>query len=134
MIILESSVLIDYLNGKITPHTDWLDQNADATQMGLTDLILYEVLRGVREDKRLAAVQEELQQFSLWPTMTPGLEVRSAENYRRLRQRGITIRSTIDCLIATFCIESGHTLLHNDRDFDPFEQHLGLQVIHPEAV
>jgi predicted nucleic acid-binding protein len=134
VIILESSVLIDYLNGKITPHTDWLDQNADATQMGLTDLILYEVLRGVREDKRLAAVQEELQQFSLWPTMTPGLEVRSAENYRRLRQRGITIRSTIDCLIATFCIESGHTLLHNDRDFDPFEQHLGLQVIHPEAV
>ena len=129
MTILDSSVLIDYLNGTITPQTDWLDRNVNAMPMGITDLILYEVLRGVRTDKRFDAVREQLRHFHVWPTMAPGLAVRSAENYRSLRLRGITIRSSIDCLVATFCIEGGHELLHNDRDFDAFEEHVGLQVI-----
>ncbi len=59
------------------------------------------------------------------------IAVAAAENYRILRTKGITVRKTIDCLIATFCIREGHELLHRDRDFDPFEMHLGLQVIHP---
>ncbi len=131
MIIIDTSVLIDYLADRPTPATAWLEQNVDAVACGLTDLILYEVLRGVRSDAHVAVVREELWAFPLWPTMTTGLEVTAAENYRSLRKRGITIRKTVDCLIASFCIENGHELLHNDRDFDPFEKHLGLQVIHP---
>lgn len=131
MTIIDTSVLIDYLANRVTPETDWLDQNADAIPCGLTDLILYEVLRGIRNDADVTAVQEELQAFRLWPTMTPGLEVAAAENYRSLRKRGITIRKTVDCLVASFCIAHGHELLHNDRDFEAFEKHLGLQVIHP---
>jgi len=131
MTIIDSSVWIDYFADRITPETDWLERNVDLAPCGLTDLILYEVLRGIRTDRRLAEVQNELLPFRLWPTMSPGLEVKAAENYRMFRRRGITIRSAIDCLIATYCIREGHSLLHNDRDFDPFEEHLGLQVIHP---
>jgi len=131
MTIIDTSVLIDYLANRVTPETDWLEQNADALSFGLTDLIVYEVLRGIRNDAQVPVVWEELQAFQLWPTMTPGLEIVAAENYRSLRKRGITIRKTVDCLVASFCIEHGHELLHNDRDFEPFEKHLGLQVIHP---
>ena len=133
MTIIDSSVLIDYLADRVTPETDWLEQNADVVPCGLTDLTLYEVLRGIRSDKRVAAVRDELQAFQMWPTMTPGLEVTAAENYRSLRKRGITIRNTVDCVVASFCIENGHELLHNERDYDSFEKYLGLQVIHPDG-
>ena len=131
MTIIDTSVLIDYLANRVTSETEWLQQNADVIPCGLTDLIVYEVLRGIRNDAQVAAVQEELKAFQQWPTMTPGLELTAAENYRSLRKRGITIRKTVDCLVASFCIEHGHELLHNDRDFEAFEKHLGLQVIHP---
>jgi len=131
MIIVDTSVLIDYLANRNTVETDWLGENVGTVTCGLTDLILYEVLRGIRNDADVAAVQEELRAFQQWPTMTPRLEVAAAENYRSLRKRGITIRKTVDCLVASFCIEHGHELLHNDRDFEAFEKHLGLQVVHP---
>jgi len=131
MTIIDTSVLIDYLANRVTSETEWLQQNADVIPCGLTDLIVYEVLRGIRNDAQVAAVQEELKAFQQWPTMTPGLELTAAENYRSLRKRGITIRKTVDCLVASFCIEHGHELLHNDRDFEAFEKHLGLQVVHP---
>jgi len=131
MTIIDTSVLIDYLANRATPETEWLQQNADVIPCGVTDLIVYEVLRGIRNDAQVAAVQEELKAFQQWPTMTPGLELTAAENYRSLRKRGITIRKTVDCLVASFCIEHGHELLHNDRDFEAFEKHLGLQVVHP---
>lgn len=131
MTIIDTSVLIDYFADRDTPKTAWIELNVDAERCGLTDLVLYELLQGLRSEKQVASVLEELKLFKLWPTMGPGIAVKAAENYRSLRSRGITVRKAVDCLIATFCIEYGHELLHNDRDFDGFEKHLGLKVIHP---
>jgi predicted nucleic acid-binding protein len=99
--------------------------------MGLTDLILCEVLQGIRDDAVFTQVHHDLLRFQVFSTGGADLAVASAQNYRSLRKRGITVRKTIDCLIATFCLDSGHSLLHRARDYDPFEAHLGLQVIHP---
>ncbi len=105
----------------------------DNQEVSLTNLTLCEVLQGIRSDKLFLETQEELATFPLFSLDGEELAIASAQNYRTLRTRGITIRKTIDCLIATFCIAQGHTLLHNDRDFDPFEDHLGLQVLHPQT-
>jgi predicted nucleic acid-binding protein len=99
--------------------------------MGLTDIILCEVLQGIKGDARFVEVREHLSKFELFDGVGENIAVASAENYRLLRSRGITIRKTIDCFIATFCIQHDHSLLHHDKDFDPFEKHLGLRVIHP---
>jgi predicted nucleic acid-binding protein len=131
MVIVDSSVWIDLLAERRTPHTVFLVKNISSDQIGLTDLILYEILQGARGDSRAEQIQEQMSRFAVWATVSPGLEVKAAHKYRRLRERGITVRKTIDCLIATFCIEHGHALLHNDRDFDGFERHLGLKVVHP---
>jgi predicted nucleic acid-binding protein len=134
MTIVDSSVWIDYIADRTTVQTLWLKPQVAVGTLGLTDLILYELLQGVRGNVEFELLRDRMAAFELLPTMSPGLEVKAADNCRKLRQRGITIRSTVDCLVATFCIEGNHRLLHNDRDFDPFEQYLGLQVIHPEAV
>jgi predicted nucleic acid-binding protein len=97
----------------------------------LGDIILGEVLAGFFSDDEFEAVRLALSSLAQEPMLTPALALQSARNYRSLRKRGITVCKTIDCFIATFCIEYNHTLLHNDRDFDAFETHLGLQVIHP---
>jgi predicted nucleic acid-binding protein len=89
------------------------------------------VLQGVVNDAHCDAVQKALQRFEVYETGTIELAVEAAANYRRLRAADRTVRKTIDCLIATFCLVKGHALLHNDRDYDPFEEHLGLRVIHP---
>ncbi len=130
MTIVDTAVWVDYLRGTDTLNTIWLDAELMHVPIGLTDLILCEVLQGtpaVQVDK----VQRQMRMYHLFETGGEMLAVAAAQNYRFLRARGITIRKTIDCLIATFCIAEGHTLLHNDRDFDPFEEHLGLQVLHP---
>jgi predicted nucleic acid-binding protein len=100
-------------------------------RLGLTDLILSEVLQGVRTDRQFREVRRELSKLEIFTTGGIAFAVASAQNYRTLRTHGYTIRRTIDCWIATFCLLNGHALLHNDRDFDPFEHVLGLQVIHP---
>jgi hypothetical protein len=100
------------------------------TRVGLTDLILCEVAQGVRRDAAFWRLIEDLSEFEIFSTGGAALAVASASNYRALRAKGHTVRKTIACLIATFCIENGHVLLHRDRDFDPFEQYLGLRVIH----
>ncbi len=94
-------------------------------------LILCEVLQGIREDNHFAEVRDELLGFHLFEAGGKELALASALNYRALRAHGYTIRRTIDCLIATFCLQAGHELLHRDRDFDAFEKTLGLRVIHP---
>jgi len=132
MTIVDSSVWIDYIADRRTPHVIWLKQELERETVGLTDLILYELLQGVRGDASFAAMRDRMSEFEQFATLTPGLEVVAARNYRSLRQRGITIRKSVDCLVATFCIENGHELLHNDRDFSPFERHFGLKAIHPE--
>ncbi len=134
MIIVDTTIWIDYLNGVKTPQTDWLDAELDRQRLGLTDLILCEVLQGVRDDRQAAETRREISKFEIMSTGGVELAVAAAENYRLLRAQGRTVRKTIDCLIATFCLREGHGLLHNDRDFDLFEEILGLRVIHPESV
>ena len=99
-------------------------------RLGLTDIILCEVLQGVHDDSAAADVERRLRKLEVFETGGVESASEAARNYRVLRARGHTVRKTIDCLIATFCIRSGHSLLHRDRDFDPFETYLELSVIH----
>jgi hypothetical protein len=129
--IIETSVWIDFLNAYQTDHTLWMRRDPGRFNVGLTDLILTETLQGFGGDATYLSALKQLTAFPVFETAGRQLAIASAENYRWLRKRGITIRSTIDCITATFCIREGHSLLHNDRDFEPFEKHLGLKVIHP---
>jgi predicted nucleic acid-binding protein len=129
--IIETSVWVDLLRQTENGHTEWVRQNLSKSRLGLTDLILCEVLQGFRNEAVCAVVRQELLQLQVHATGGLELALAAADNYRSLRRRGITRRTTIDCLIATFCIREGHTLLHRDRDFDAFEEYLGLKVIHP---
>ena len=131
MTIVDTTVWVDYLRGIATPQTDWLDANLLIERLGVTDLILCEVLQGVKDDDNFQAVQRELLKCEVFSPGGIELAVDSAKNYRKLRAQGRTVRRTIDCLIATFCLRNGHTRLHNDRDYDPFEQVLDLAVIRP---
>ncbi len=131
MTLVDTTVWIDYLRGNVNPHTDWLDRELSQQRLGLTDLILCEILQGIRIDSDFKRVRRELSRFEVFDMGGELLAVASARNYRFLRSHGHTVRRTIDCLIATFCLLEGHSLLHRDRGFDPFETHLGLRVIHP---
>ncbi|MCC6141738.1 MAG: PIN domain nuclease [Nitrospira sp.] len=131
MIIVDTTVWIDYFRGARTSHADWLDAQLARERIGLTDLILCEVLQGLTTDKQFEAVRAELMKFAVFETGTVEVAVEAALNYRRLRAAGRTVRKTIDSLIATFCLLEGHALLHNDRDYDSFEEVLSLNVIHP---
>jgi predicted nucleic acid-binding protein len=131
MTIVDTTVWIDYLAGTTNPHTEWLDRELRLRRLGLTDLVLCEVLQGIQGDSEFVRVQSELSRFKVFATGGEDLAVASARNYRFLRSHGCTVRKTIDCLIATFCLMDGHSLLHRDRDFEPLEKYLGLHTIHP---
>jgi predicted nucleic acid-binding protein len=131
MVIVDTTVWTDYLSGCLTPQTEWLDREVEHQRLALTDLNLCEVLQGIREEQKFTRVKQMLLDFEVFSTGGVELAIIAAQNYRRLRAKGYTVRKTIDCLIATYCLENGHTLLHNDSDFGPFEKELGLQVIHP---
>jgi predicted nucleic acid-binding protein len=131
MTIVDTTVWIDFLAGTVNPHTDWLNQEFHQQRLGLTDLILCEILQGIHGDYHFARARVELSKFELFPTGGEDLAVASAKNDRSLRSHGCTVRKTIDCLIATFCLIEGHSLLHRDRDFEPFEKYLGLRITHP---
>lgn len=131
MVVVDATVWIDYLRGGENPATHWLDSQLTRQPLGLTDLTLCEVLQGVRGDREFRSVRDDLLQFHLFSTGGVELALAASRNFLRLRERGLTVRKTIDCLIATFCLQSGHELLHRDRDFDGFEKVLGLRVIHP---
>ncbi|OIN94189.1 MAG: VapC toxin family PIN domain ribonuclease [Anaerolineae bacterium CG1_02_58_13] len=131
MIVVDTSVWVDYTRDLETPQTAWLEAELGRNHLAITDLILCEILQGVRDDKEYRETRETLFQLEIFPTGGTNLALAAVDNYRRLRKKGLTVRKTIDCLIATFCILNGHSLLHSDRDFDAFEKELGLQVIHP---
>lgn len=131
MVIVDSSVLIEYLGGYTCAETEWLAGHSSFRGIGITNLVLTEVLQGIRDEGQFAATLRALNQFQLFEIGSNELAIQSARNYRTLRGLGITIRSTIDCLVATFCIEESHTLLHRDSDFDYFKEHLGLRVLDP---
>lgn len=131
MLIVDSTVWVDYFNGIENPKTDYLDQIVDKTPIQIGDLILAEVLQGFRDDTDFEKARRTFGKFMQVEMVNPGLALQSARNYRLLRRKGITVRKTIDSLIATYCIENEHDLLHNDSDFDGYEKHLGLSVVHP---
>lgn len=131
MTIVDTTVWIDYFRGSSNPHTEWLDREVSRQRLGLTDIILCEMLQGIRDDASFERVRRNLSHFEIFDTGGEALAVTAAQNYRSLRRRGVTVRKTIDCLIATFCLVEGHALIHRDRDFDVFEKHLGLRVVHP---
>lgn len=134
MVIVDTSVWVDFLNEVDTAETRWLDQQLATQRLGLVDVIAREVLQGLSTEEEATEVLRELRQFEILETGGLALATAAARNYRSLRRRGKTVRKTLDCLIATFCLTSGHALLHCDSDFDPFEKHLGLKVVHPPGV
>jgi predicted nucleic acid-binding protein len=125
MVIVDTTVWIDYFYGVRTLQTDWLDVQLARQRLGLTDLILCEVLQGVRDDRQWQQLRRDLLRCS-----HRGVD-HGARPLRALRRQGLTVRATIDSLIATFCLLNGYELLHNDRDYDAFEAGLGLKVVHP---
>jgi len=129
MVIVDSTVWVDYVNGKSNDETRLLENKIGREDIGLTDLILCEVLQGLRSEREFDEVKAELLEFSVFQTGGTGMALETALDYQKLRAKGFTVRKTIDCWIATFCIREGHELLHRDRDFDPFEKELGLRVV-----
>ena len=131
MIIVDTTVWIDYLGGFVNPDTTWLNPELTRERLALTDLILCEVLQGIQNDSEFHRVRSDLLEFEIFDSGGLSLALASARNYRTLRKLGFTVRKTVDCFIASFCLENDHTLLHRDRDFDAFEKYLGLRVLHP---
>lgn len=129
MIVADSSVWIDYFNGVETRETALLDSILGREPVMIGDLILAEVLQGFRSDHDVRRAQMVLDTLRFEPMLGRDIALASATNYRVLRSKGITVRKTIDVLIATFCIKNGHVLLHSDRDFDPFAKYLGLKTL-----
>jgi len=128
VILVDSSVWIDYFRSADTPQVALLDSLLGRSPIAVGDLIAAEVLQGVRDEREFKLVKKTLEAFEHVDLVGYDLAVKASENYQALRAMGITIRKTIDTLIATRCIEDGVTLLHADKDFLPFSEHLGLKA------
>ena len=130
MLVVDSSVWIDFFNGYDAPAAELLGQLLDHGEVRLVvpDLVLFEVLRGFRLEHELRAARQLMQGLEVEAAVDPELAVAAAEHYRQLRGHGHTVRSAVDVLVAAFCIERDYALLHDDRDFDAFELHRGLRV------
>jgi len=134
VIVVDSSVWIDFFNGVRAPEVDRLDGLLGVTPLAIGDLILVEVLQGFRQDKDVATARQLLRSLALLPLLEGSNPWKAAENYRQLRSRGITVRKTIDGIIATACnccaeafgYEANLQLLFSNRDFMPYVEHLGL--------
>jgi len=129
VILVDSSVWIDFFRNIDTPQAAWLDQHLGDELFLVGDLILAEVLRGFKEDRGFAQARRMLGRLEQVTLCGEDVAVEAARNYRRLRARSMTVRGTIDVIIATRCLMDGYRLLHSDRDFLPFEEHLGLGVV-----
>jgi predicted nucleic acid-binding protein len=129
MNLVDSSVWIDYFNGKKTAQTDWLNSSLGNTPIIMGDLILTEVLQGFQSDRDFRIARNLLLRFPFMPMGGQTLALKSAANYRFLRKKGVTVRKTIEFMIGTFCIHYKLPLLHDDRDFDPMVKFLGLKTI-----
>jgi len=129
MIVVDSSVWIAELRGLRTPAVARLEKFAASNDLLVGDLVLMEILQGARDDAHAAQIARRLRRFRVVTMSNELLAIQAARDYRKLRDRGVTVRKTIDMIIGTFCIVHGHTLLHDDRDFAPMERYLGLQVV-----
>jgi predicted nucleic acid-binding protein len=128
LILVDSSVWIDYFRGRITAQTEKLDRLLGQELLAIGDLILTEVLQGFDNERDFSEAGKMLTSLDVVELGGREIAIQAAKNFRVLRRLGVTVRKTIDTVIATRCIESGFDLLHNDRDFDPFAKHLGLRV------
>ncbi len=128
MIVVDTSVWVDYFNGVATNESEYLDKLLGYVPVGIGDLIVTELLQGFRLDRHFRRAHASLSVLHVFTMLGPERAVKSAENYRQLRKKGISIRKTADVIIATFCIEENHQLLFSDRDFQPFVRHLGLKT------
>jgi predicted nucleic acid-binding protein len=129
VILVDSSVWIDLLNNVATEPVVRLRELIPNSPILVGDLILCEVLQGLRTEAQATLVQQSLRRFEAVSLLDPALAIKAAANYRSLRRQGIAVRKTVDLIIGTFCVERGHALLHNDRDFEPMERFLGLQTV-----
>jgi predicted nucleic acid-binding protein len=129
MIVVDSSVWIDYFNGKETQQTDLLDSYLGNTPIIMGDLILTEVLQGFQSNKDYESAKQMLLQMPFMAIGGLELSLESAVNYRQLRKKGVTVRKTIDIMIGTFCIHHQIPLLHDDKDFEPMVEFLGLKIV-----
>lgn len=129
MIVVDSSVWIDFFEARPNRQTLLLKEKYDLDEVVVGDIVLAEVLMGARNDAHAARLETALKKFRIEGMGGPEIALKAAAHYRRLRGLGSTVRRATDMFIGTFCIEHGHTLLHNDRDFDPMARHLGLKTL-----
>jgi len=129
LILVDSSVWIDYFNGTITAQTEKLDQLLGREPVAIGDLILTEVLQGFVEERDFNTARKMLTSLTVVELAGQEIAIQAARNFRALRKACVTVRKTVDTLIATWCIENGFDLLQNDRDFEPFVKHLGLRAV-----
>lgn len=133
MILADTSVWIDYLNGRITPQTDLLDTSLAEGLLVMGDLVFLEILQGIKDDGQYEEVKAKLLLLDQYSMFDQSMVFKCANNYRTLRKKGITIRKTNDVIIASFCIDKQLDLLYVDRDFSPFVQCLGLKPAYIES-
>ncbi len=129
MILVDSSVWIEFFGQRAGPASDTLRRVLETDPILVADLVLVEVLQGFRSDEQFLLAQATFRLFEIVSPMSPEIALASAQNHRYLVSRGLTVRKTIDTILATYCIRNGIRLLHRDRDFDGFADHLGLTVI-----
>jgi predicted nucleic acid-binding protein len=129
MVLVDSGIWIDFFNDVPSPKVDIFVSLVQKRQALSGDLILTEVLQGFRDEGQFQLARRLMSDFTTVSLVNRMLAHESAANFRKLREKGVTVRKTIDCLIATWCIENGVPLLHSDKDFEPFEQHLGLVTL-----
>ena len=129
MIVADTSAWIDYFKGIDAQHTNALDYGIQNNIIITGDLIITEFLQGFKNDKDYSTAKKIMESLEYRDLVGKKIALKAAQNFRSLRSKGITVRKTIDVIIATFCIENNFPLIHNDRDFDPIEKYLGLVVI-----
>jgi predicted nucleic acid-binding protein len=129
LILVDSSVWIDYFKGTVTAQTEKLDNLLGNEPLAIGDLILTEVLQGFAKEREFKQARKLLTSLTVVELGGQEIAIQAAKNFRALRSLGVTVRKTIDTVIATRCIESGYDLLHSDKDFDPFARYLGLRVV-----
>ena len=128
MIVADTSAWIDYVKGIEASHTNILDYELEHSRIITGDIIITEFLQGFREEKDYETAKQMMESLEYRDFLGKENAIQAAQNYRKLRKIGVTVRKTIDVIIATFCIENGFELIHNDKDFEPMEEYLGLRV------
>ncbi len=133
MILVDTSVWIDFLRGKNSPERRMLHRLIeDEEEISITEIILTEILQGIKEDKVFRTMKDYLLEFPIYKPRGTDTYLKAAQIYRDCRKRGKTVRKTVDCIIAAICLENGLAFLHKDSDFDIIKECTGLKVLKPQ--